>query len=116
MKFDSSAADEALLAELGKRLARLRIDRSWTQAKLAERAGVGKRTLERLEKGESVQLVNLMRALRALGLVERLDALLPEPLVRPLERLARRDEPRKRASSPRGGGKAGESWVWEDER
>jgi transcriptional regulator with XRE-family HTH domain len=116
MRFDSTFTDEAVLAELGKRLARLRIELSWTQARLADRAGVGKRTVERLENGESVQLVNLVRVFRALGLVERLDAFLPEVAVRPMERLGRREEPRKRASSPRSGVDGGASWVWEDER
>ena len=116
MKLESSFTDEAVLVELGKRVARLRIELSWTQAQLADRAGVGKRTVERLENGESIQLVNLMRVFRALDLIGRLDALLPELVVRPMDRLGRRNEPRKRASSPRAGGVGGASWVWEDER
>lgn len=116
MKLESSFTDEAVLVELGKRLAQHRIELSWTQARLADRAGVGKRTVERLENGDSIQLVNLVRVFRALGLVERLDALLPEIKIRPMDLLKRRKEPRKRASAPRSGKADDASWVWEDER
>jgi transcriptional regulator with XRE-family HTH domain len=42
-------SDEALLQELGRRIARLRLERNLSQAQLAEQAGISKRTLERLE-------------------------------------------------------------------
>lgn len=109
-------SDEAVLRELGKRLLQARIERSLTQERLAERAGVGKRTVERMERGESVQSMNLVRVLRALELLAALDALLPEPTARPMELLARGAKPRRRATSPRSEGVDGSAWVWEDEK
>jgi DNA-binding XRE family transcriptional regulator len=51
MKISAQLTDEAVLHELGGRLAGLRIEHNLTQAALAEQAGVSKRTIERLESG-----------------------------------------------------------------
>ena len=48
MKITKQATDEAVLSELGGRLAQVRLERNLTQAQLAEQAGVSKRTVERL--------------------------------------------------------------------
>ena len=70
--------DTAILAILGKRVERHRIEAGLTQAELAERAGIGKRTLERLEAGRGTELVTLLRVLRILNSLEGLERLLPE--------------------------------------
>ena len=82
--------DERALGELGRRLARARLDRNLTQAAMAAEAGVSRSTVSRLEAGESTQLTNLLRILRALGLLQNLDALVPPPTVQPLQMLERR--------------------------
>jgi len=91
-------SDEAVLAALGERLARRRLRRDLTQQQLADEAGVSRRTVVRLEAGESTQLTNLVRVLRVLGLIEDLAALAPEPGPSPLEQLRNRGRERKRAS------------------
>jgi len=120
--------DRAALAELGARLARERLRRNLTQEALAEEAGVSRATVRRLEAGHSTQLTNLVRILRALGLLENLVALAPEPAVRPLEALERARSERRRASSPRratkrgkpqrgaGAGEPERPWKWGDDR
>lgn len=109
--------DSAILSELGQRLARLRLERNLTQAALAKEAGVSKRTLIRLEAGESTQLTNLVRMLRALKLLKNLDALVPPPAPSPIEQLRTKGRERKRAS-PRAeenrSSKPGE-WTWGDD-
>lgn len=107
--------DDALLEEVGSRLRRRRIDLRLTQAELAEQAGVGKRTVERLEKGASVQLASLIRIFRVLGLVDALDELLPRSGPRPMDLLRLQGKQRRRATSPRPGKKRGERWHWDDE-
>ena len=107
------ATDDAILEELGRRLRRHRLDRNVTQAALAREAGISKPTLQRLEAGASVQLVSLLRVMRALGLLDQLDALVPDPLVRPLELLERRGKVRQRASRE-GPPEPPEPWSWED--
>jgi len=54
MKLNNSLTDATVLEELGRRLACARIAASLTQADLADRASVGKRTVERIEAGGSV--------------------------------------------------------------
>ncbi|MFC1680780.1 helix-turn-helix transcriptional regulator [Pseudomonadota bacterium] len=108
--------DTAMLAEIGLRLARRRIELGLTQANLAEQAGIGKRTLERLEAGESVQLSNFLQILRALLLLDGLESLLPEPGPRPMELLKHRGKQRKRASSrKRNPDTPDKPWRWGDE-
>ena len=64
-------SDEALLQELGQRIARLRLERNLTQAQLAEQAGISKRTLEHLEAGAAAaQLSLFLRVLRQLDLLK----------------------------------------------
>ena len=113
MKFDNLLSDDAALAEIGRRIADARLARGMTQARFAEAVGASKRTVERLESGESIQLGNLIRCLRGLGNLEGLERLLPEAPVNPLELLSRRHR-RRRA---RGGDAARTPmpWTWGDE-
>ncbi|MBR6450614.1 MAG: helix-turn-helix transcriptional regulator [Fibrobacter sp.] len=67
MEMYSAQTDEAALAFFGKRMAAFRVRNNWTQADLAQKAGVGKGTVERVERGESVQVLNLVKVLRACG-------------------------------------------------
>jgi transcriptional regulator with XRE-family HTH domain len=95
--------DEAVLAELGRRLARHRLARNWTQAELAARAGLGKATVQRVERGESVQMSSTVKLLSALELLDGLDAAVPESIELPIARLEReqRSRPRRRARARR---------------
>ncbi|HEY1716698.1 MAG TPA: helix-turn-helix transcriptional regulator, partial [Verrucomicrobiae bacterium] len=51
MKLTKQATDETVLAELGGRLTRIRLERNLTQLQLAKEAGVSKNTVQRLEAG-----------------------------------------------------------------
>jgi len=106
---------EALLSELGGRLARVRLDRNLTQAELAEQAAVSKRTVERLESGAAAtQLSGFLRVCRALGLLERFDTLVPESLPSPIAQLKLRGKQRRRASSAKTPDRPAKKWVWGD--
>ena len=116
MKLNNDISDTAVLAELGKRLSGIRIASSLTQADLAGRAGIGKRTVERIEAGESVQLISLIRALRVLGLLENLDLIMPEEELQPMQLLEEGGKVRRRASPSRAESKKTGTWTWGDER
>lgn len=115
MKLLSSSSDERILAELGGRIERARLDANLTQAALAREAGISKRTLERLEAGQSTQLTNLLRVLRALGLLERIDALVPEAVPSPVQQLELEGRTRERASPQRARRPSAKPWTWADD-
>jgi transcriptional regulator with XRE-family HTH domain len=114
MKISDLLTEEALLAELGERLAQTRLNRNVTQAELAREAGVSKRTVERLEAGASTQLSNLVRIVRALGLLENFELLVPEPTPSPIQQLKRQSRKRIRASTASRTATAA-PWKWGEE-
>jgi len=117
MKLSNIHSDEAILHELGTRLAALRLAHNLTQAALAHEAGISKRTVERLESGEvAARLSGLVRVCRVLGLIDRLDALVPAAAPGPVEQLKLAGRERKRASKPRHAAAAKpRKWTWGDE-
>lgn len=117
MDISTETTDAAVLRELGARLRRTRLERNVSQIDLAEEAGVGRVTLQRLEEGRSTSLVNLIRILRALDLSQGLDRLVPQPSPSPIDELRREGRRRQRASSPRDRGPAEPPapWKWGDE-
>jgi putative transcriptional regulator len=96
---DIGRTDHGVLVMLGSRIAEHRLQKNLTQSELAKEAGVSKPTLERLERGNSVQMTNLIRVLRALGMIEHLDLLVPELPPSPLQQLKSQRGKRQRASS-----------------
>lgn len=97
MQITAVNTDSAVIAEMGRRAARIRLDRNLTQAGLAAEAGVHRNTLDRFEAGESVSLTNFVRIVRALGLLPGFELLLPEPQPSPIEQLKLSGKTRKRA-------------------
>ena len=112
MKINKALSDDVILTELGTRLQDHRLELQLTQAELADRAGIGKRTLERIEGGQSAQMSSLLRVFRALGLLSSLDGLLPEPRPRPMALLKSQGKPRQRASGRGAKGTPNENWQW----
>lgn len=97
---------------LGQRLAAARLARQMTQARLAEEAGLSKRTVERMEAGDTSQVSSLIRVLRVLGLLEGLNQLVPEAGPRPLDLLKLKGRQRQRASSKPANPDTDEGWSW----
>jgi transcriptional regulator with XRE-family HTH domain len=118
MNLEELMTDNAVLAELGRRLAQNRLARNWTQAEMAAEAGLGQATVQRAERGESVQMTSMIKLLRTLGLLGALDAAVPESIVLPIAQLERERRHARRRASGRGraAGESGERpWTWGDE-
>jgi transcriptional regulator with XRE-family HTH domain len=113
MKIDGLLTDEAILTELGGRLAQRRLELEFTQEMLAEQAGVSKRTVERIEAGATAQMSTMIRILRALELLDRLEMLVPEAGPRPMDLVKLKGKARQRASGKRQAANAG-PWQWGD--
>lgn len=114
----NDVSDDVLMAELGKRLARYRLNKNMTQAQLAEEAGVSKLTVLRLENGQGTQTDNLFRIIRSLGLLENMDAFVPKPAASPIEQLKLQGKVRKRASTSqteKATENPDDAWSWGDD-
>jgi transcriptional regulator with XRE-family HTH domain len=120
MKITDELTDQAVLREMGDRLGRRRIDAGLTQAELAEEAGISKRTVERIEAGDSTDSVMLLRVLRVLKLLEALDQLVPDLPQSPLVLLKSRGRARKRVGHSRrpqdgtAAPKPSSPWKWRE--
>lgn len=53
--------------------------------------------------------------MRAFGLLENLNALIPDPVASPLQQIDMQGQERKRASAPRGRNRPGKPWTWGDD-
>jgi len=115
MIIDSALAETAILAEIGQRLARRRLDLELTQAAVAEQAGVAKRTVERIEAGVSAQMSTVIRIFRVLDLLPTLDRAIPDAGPRPMDLLKRKGKQRQRASSRRPSRPSNKPWTWDEE-
>jgi putative transcriptional regulator len=105
----SLATSNQIEVALCRRLEGIRLSRNITQARLAEEAGVSLRTIGRLEKGLGVSMDTFIRVMIAFKIGHNLEALLPDPSIRPMERVSMGFAERKRASST---GYISESPVW----
>jgi transcriptional regulator with XRE-family HTH domain len=114
MKITGLLTDDAVLAELGARIASRRIELQLTQATVAEQAGIAKRTVEHLEAGHTTQLTTLVRVLRVLDAASGLDNVIPESAPRPMDLLRQKGKVRQRASSRRPAKPAGKPWRWDE--
>ncbi len=84
------------IGELGKKIKTYRIMKDMSQQDLADKTGVSKRSISRLEQGESVQVDNLFKILLALGLGENIDLLVPDQTKRPSYYLEKEDNKPRR--------------------
>jgi transcriptional regulator with XRE-family HTH domain len=110
-------SDDAMLKQLGFRLAQLRLSKNLTQGHVATEAGLGLRTLQRLELGTSATaLSSFIRVCRVLGLNDQLNALIPELPPSPIAQLKLRGKLRRRATQPPvNEPKPGKNWQWGQE-
>ena len=119
MRIDQQLTDEAVLSELGERLAALRLSRDLTQRELGEQGGVARTVVQRIEAGEPVTTPNLIRVLRALDMLDALDRLIPSSAPSPVQELKLRGRQRRRASGAHGSrdesAGTGGPWRWGDE-
>lgn len=112
-----NASSEQIIEALGQRLNDIRLSQNISQANLAADAGVSRSTLTRLADGKPISLDSFIRVMQALKLTDQLVALLPDPSVRPVDRVRLDGSERKRASntSSKDNKSQTEPWTWGDE-
>ena len=87
----------AIAEELGNRLKQARLNADITQAELASRTGLNRRTILNAEKG-NVSLKNLVAILVSLEMADQLDLFLPVQEISPLQLAKLKGQKRQRAS------------------
>ena len=80
---DFQKSYQEYIKELGQKIKTYRIMREMSQQDLEDKSGVSKRSISRLEQGESVQVDNLFKILLALGLGDNIELLVPDQTKRP---------------------------------
>jgi putative transcriptional regulator len=102
MKTWNDLSDLGILELLGERAKKERLNQNMTQTDLAQRAGINRTVLTRLENGKGCTLSSLVRILRSLGKINQLDLFLPEPGVSPIQLAKLAGFQRREASGNRG--------------
>ena len=110
-----TASSEVIIDALCRRIDQIRLSRNISQAELAQKAGVSRSTMTRLADGRAISLDSFVRVMRALDLTEHLAALLPDPGVRPIDRLQFDGAGRQRAGRSQEKAPSGE-WTWGDQK
>ena len=113
MKLQKTMTEENILAELGDRLAQIRVNLNMTQEALGREAGVSRPTVERIESGQPPRLDTFIRIIKVLGLLEAVDMAIPESGPRPMDYLKRSGKKRKRAYPKRKD--TDSAWKWGDD-
>jgi transcriptional regulator with XRE-family HTH domain len=99
MKFEAMT-DQAIAAEIGRRIEQMRLEQNLTQQQLADLVGLSRVSYGRLESGQA-KLTNIISVLRALGQLELVEKFIPETQFSPIEQLKLKGKQRKRASGSR---------------
>lgn len=90
--------DAAVLTEIGKRFAQLRLNQNLSQAALAEKAGLTRLTVHKIESGANVNFNNVVRLMRALGILGNLGVMVPDLAPSPIQQADAELSRRRRAS------------------
>ena len=90
----------AIAEQLGDRLKQARLNANLTQAELASKTGLNRRTILNAEKG-NVQLKNLVAILVGLDMSDHLNLFLPIQEISPLQLAKLKGKKRQRASRPK---------------
>ena len=92
---NSQKGCQEYIQELGQKIKTYRIMSDMSQQDLEDRSGVSKRSISRLEQGDSVQVDNLFKILLALGLGDNIELLVPDQTKRPSYYLKQEDRPKR---------------------
>jgi len=104
------ASSKAIVGDIGRQVADLRLARNISQKDSALQAGVSRRTIQRLESGETTSLDGFVRVLKALSIQQNLLVLIPDASIRPLD-LADLQHKRQRARAKQQKAPA-KYWQW----
>jgi transcriptional regulator with XRE-family HTH domain len=91
-------SDPAIMQELSRRFKELRLRKDIQQKELAMNSGVSLAFIQRFERGENISVLNLLKIMRRLDLLENLEQLIPEQPISPMLLKKMQGGKRKRSS------------------
>lgn len=107
------SSNEIIYKEIGERVHDYRISMNLTQAQFAQKCGMPKRAVERIESGENRNLDNFLAVLRGFNLLSNIDLLIPKQEERPTDIVAKK--PIKKRVYPKKAGVEKPVVIWGDE-
>lgn len=103
IKYWHSMSDLALLELIGKFIQQTRLEQNKTQQQVATAAGINRSTIVKIEKGEGGTMISLMQILRALGQLQLLEHFDIKRQISPLQLAKLEQQKRQRASIKKNG-------------
>jgi transcriptional regulator with XRE-family HTH domain len=94
-------SNQDILKQLGRRLRQRRLSQNLTQVELAGQGGIDPGVLRKIEAGKGYTISAFIGVLRALGMLDNLDAAVPEPSASPIEMAKLQGRERERATGRR---------------
>ncbi len=91
-------SDSEIIRDIGRRIKQLRLNKNMSQETLSERTGLHRVTLSNIERGQKMSLLTIIQILRGLDELQRLDNIIPEERLSPLQLAKLQSRQRKRAS------------------
>lgn len=115
-----SLSNDAILAEIGERMRRLRLNADISQEALAETTGLSRKTVQNAESGANCSMDTLVRMLRGLNALDQLESFMPPAAPSPMQLARLHGKTRRRASGHGAGagdkddgeGGAPGEWKW----
>jgi transcriptional regulator with XRE-family HTH domain len=90
--------DIVVVKSLCQSIKQMRLNKNISQEELADRSGISRITISRMETGKAINLLTFVQILRALENLELLNYLNIEPEISPIQVMEEREKHRKKAS------------------
>lgn len=113
MKLNNTQNVITIRQELLSRLREERINQGLSQKDIAQKTGLSIMAISKMENGENIRFSSFLLYLKALGKIDALDELIPEPGPKPTD-LIKTGKPRQRFYRKRTA--APSDWKWGDEK
>lgn len=90
-------SDLEIVMEICQAVKQMRINKNISQQEIAERSGLDRTTISRMESGRSVSLLTFVQVLRALNMLEVFNVFKAYQIESPIKLLKEEEKKRKRA-------------------
>ena len=87
--------NEAISNDIATRIKRYRLQAGYSQEDLSKKTGLSLHSISNIETGKNITFDNLIKVLRALGLINNVRLLVPDTLNSPFDELKRKSEPQR---------------------